>query len=198
LFAVGNILISDDLVDAPFACNLGACAGACCVHGDSGAPLEEEERAEVEAALEVVRSRLRPEAREVIRRRGPWEESSPGYYATTCVGDAECVFVVYDGPVAKCALQKAHDEGKVDFPKPISCHLYPIRIGQLGEYETLNYEKIEICSPAVAHGNRSRMKLPNFLRHPLVRKYGESWYQDFIDACSARREVLSGPNAVLK
>jgi Fe-S-cluster containining protein len=192
LFAVGNILISDDVVDAPFSCNLGACKGACCVQGDSGAPLEPDERAEVERALEVVRSSLRPEALAVIEAQGPWEESSPGYYATTCVGDAECVFVVYDGRVAKCAIQKAFHEGKLDFEKPISCHLYPIRVEDLGDYEALNYEQAPMCEPAIAHGRRTGALLPNFLRDPLVRKYGESWYRDFVDACEARREMLHG------
>ncbi len=192
MFAVGNILISDDVVAAPFACNLAACVGACCVQGDSGAPLEADERRELESVFEVVRPGLRPEALEVIRDRGVWEETSPGYYETTCVGDAECVFVVYDGPVAKCAIQKAHDAGKIEFPKPISCHLYPIRIDYLGDYETLNYEKAPICSSAVTHGSRSGSILPNFLRHPLVRKYGESWYAEFRDACIARREMLYG------
>jgi len=190
---VGNILISDDVVNAPFSCNLGACKGACCVQGDSGAPLEPEELEAVENALEVVRPTLRKEALAVIDAQGAWEETNPGYYATTCVGDAECVFVVYDGSVAKCSIQKAFHEGKLDFEKPISCHLYPIRIEDLGDYEALNYETASMCAPAIPHGKRTGMLLPNFLRDPLVRKYGESWYRDFVDACEARREMLFGP-----
>ncbi|MBO6574784.1 MAG: DUF3109 family protein [Rhodothermales bacterium] len=189
---MGNILISDDVVDAPFACNLGACHGACCVHGDSGAPLEEDELPLIEHALKVVGHTLRPEAREVIARKGPWEETSPGYYATTCVGDAECVFVTYDGPVAKCAIQKAQQEGRLEFAKPISCHLYPIRIEDLGDYEALNYERVDICKPAVPHGKRTGTRLPNFLRDPLVRRYGEDWYDLFIDACEERSRILNG------
>jgi hypothetical protein len=94
MFAVGNILISDDLLEAPFACNLGACRGACCVQGDSGAPLEADERERLEAVLPAVRNRLRPEALRVIEEKGTWEEVAPGEFATTCVGGAECVFVV--------------------------------------------------------------------------------------------------------
>jgi hypothetical protein len=168
MFAVENILISDDVLDAPFACNLGACLGGCCVQGDSGAPLEPEERAVLEQAVPKVRKHLRPEAREVIEERGVWEEIAPGRYATTCVGQAECVFVTYEGPVAKCALQKAHREGQLDFPKPISCHLYPIRAQQHGDYEILNYEQIPLCDPTfcvsrsrastVRHGMNSFVK----------------------------------------
>lgn len=192
MFAVDNILISDDLVGAPFACNLGACHGACCVVGDSGAPLEEDEIPLLEEALKVVQHQLRPEARRVIAEKGPWEETSPGYFATTCVGDAECVFVVYDGPVAKCAIQQAHQEGKVDFPKPISCHLYPIRVEDMGDYEALNYERVPICKPGIAHGKRTQTVVPRFLKEPLTRRYGEDWYALFVDACEERHRILQG------
>ncbi|MFT4603365.1 MAG: hypothetical protein ACI9W4_000079 [Rhodothermales bacterium] len=192
MFAVDNILISDDLIAAPFACNLGACHGACCVVGDSGAPLEEDELDAIEEALEIVGHTLRPEARAVIAEKGPWEETAPGYYATTCVGDAECVFVTYEGPVAKCSIQQAHNEGKLDFPKPISCHLYPIRVEELGDYETLNYERAPICKTGVKHGKKTGTLLPNFLKEPLVRKYGEEWYALFADACRERHRILQG------
>jgi len=192
MFAVGNILISDDLLRAPFACNLGGCHGACCVVGDSGAPVEDEERAELEAVLPIVRNRLRPEALAVIAQKGVWEETSPGQWATTCVGDAECVFVTYDGPVAKCAIQAAYHEGKTSFAKPVSCHLYPIRIERLGEYDAINYEQVEICRPGVKHGIRTETELADFLREPLVRKYGEAWYTEFTEVLAARREILLG------
>ena len=190
MFAVGNILISDDLLEAPFACNLGACHGACCVQGDSGAPLEADERERLEEVLPAVRHRLRPEAVEVIEECGVWEEVGAGQYATTCVGQAECVFVTYRGPVASCAIHEAALEGKVDWPKPISCHLYPVRIEGLGEYEALNYEQVGICEPGVRHGRREGAQLADFLRQPLVRRYGEAWYREFEAALAERRTVL--------
>ncbi len=98
MFAVDHVLISDDLLDAPFCCNLGACHGACCVKGDSGAPLEPEERARLEEILPEVRKNLRPEALKVIEQKGVWEEVGKEEYATTCVGGEECVFGTYDGP----------------------------------------------------------------------------------------------------
>src|SRR5690554_2143170 len=103
MFAVDDILISDAVLDAPFACHLGRCKGACCVIGDRGAPLEPEERAELERVLPTIEKDLRPEALRTIQRDGVWVEEEPGEYATTCVDGRECVFVVYDRGVAKCA-----------------------------------------------------------------------------------------------
>lgn len=187
MFAVGNILISDELLDAPFACHLAACHGACCVVGDAGAPLEPEERAGLEAVLPVVRDRLRPEALAVIEAKGVWEELDPGEFATTCVGDAECVFVVYDGPVAKCAIQAAGNEGLTDIPKPVSCHLFPIRVERIGDFQVVNYEKVSICRPGIRHGKSTRSQLASYLEEPLVRKFGDAWYREFAVALEERR-----------
>lgn len=190
MFVVDHVLVSDDLLDAPFTCNLGACHGACCVHGDSGAPLEPDERAELEAVLPKVRKHLRPEALDVIEREGVWEVTSDGDYATTCVNSRECVFVVYEGPVAKCAIQKAYQAGRVSFEKPISCHLFPVRIENYGEYDVLNYEQIDVCAPGRAYGCRTELQLVDFLRTPLERKYGAAWYQQLQATRQARREAL--------
>lgn len=192
MFAVENILISDDVLDAPFACHLGRCHGACCVHGDRGAPLEPDERADLERVLPIIRKDLRPEALAVIEREGVWVEDGPGEYATNCVDGRECVFVTYEGPVAKCAIQKAYHEGRVDFEKPISCHLFPIRIEEIGGTDVLNYERADLCAPAVTNGRRRGVQLFDFLRAPLTRKYGAAWYEAFRDACIERSAVLFG------
>jgi hypothetical protein len=196
MFAVDDILISDAVLDAPFTCHLGRCHGGCCVHGDRGAPLEPEERAELERALPVVASKLRPEAIDAIDEQGVWVEEEPGHYATTCVDGRECVFVVYDGdakhPVAKCALQQAYHAGRLDFEKPISCHLFPIRVEEVGGTEVLNYEQIDLCRPAVKHGRRQGVQLYDFLRAPLTRKYGPAWYDTFRATCVERAAVLYG------
>lgn len=190
MFVVDNILISDDLVDASFACNLSACLGACCVQGDSGAPLEESERKQLEDVLPVVRDQLRPEALDVIEAAGVWEKTSTGDYATTCVGTSECVFVRYQGPVAMCSIQEAYAEGKTTFEKPISCHLYPLRVTDLGEFDALNYEQIGICAPGLKKGVKQRLFLSDYLERPLVRKYGSDWYVRFREACEKRRLVF--------
>lgn len=190
MFVVGDALISDDLLDAPFACNLGACLGACCVQGESGAPLDAEERGMLEAVVPRVRKYLRPEALAVIEERGVWEEVEPGDYATTCVGQAECVFVTYDGPVAKCAIQKAYLAGRIDWPKPLSCHLFPVRIERVGDFEVLNYEKVEICAAARPYGQRHEIQLVDLLRDALIRKFGSPWYEAFREACQERLQAI--------
>lgn len=190
MFAVGNVLVTDELLDAPFACHLGACHGGCCVQGDSGAPLAPEERQELENILPQVRNDLRTEAIEIIDKDGVWEEIEPQRYATTCVNDAECVFVTYDGPVAKCAIEKAYFEGRISFRKPVSCHLYPLRAERYGDVDALNYEQIPLCKPAIKNGAENNIQLLEFLREPLVRKYGEAWYEQFRLACEERRKAL--------
>ena len=193
MFVVQDVLVSDRIVDAPFACNLGACHGACCVQGDSGAPLEEDELRRVEEALPRVKKYLRPEALSVIDESGVWEERKDGGHATTCVDGAECVFVTYEGPVAKCALQRAYHEGRISFPKPISCHLFPVRVERYGDHEALNYEEIALCVSARGNGRRQGMQLAEFLREPLIRKYGEQWYDEFLTACKERRAAFRPP-----
>lgn len=190
MFAVENVLVSDELLDAPFACNLNACKGGCCVQGDSGAPLEPEERKELENVLPQVQKYLRKEAIDIIKNNGVWEEIEPQRYATTCVDNAECVFVTYEGSIAKCAIEKAFFEGRVSFRKPVSCHLYPVRAERYGDVEALNYEKIPLCKPGIKNGAKNNIQLQNFLRDPLVRKYGEAWYEQFRLACEERRQAL--------
>lgn len=189
MIVIDNILISDDLIDAPFSCNLGACHGACCVKGDSGAPLDEDEIPALEAALKVVEHRLRPEARKVIDEVGVWEKTSTREYAVTCVGNSECVFVTYEGPIAKCAIEQAHEEGKSTFRKPISCHLYPVRIDDLGDFDALNYEQIEMCKSGVRCGTRNSIQLTDFLEDALTRKYGRKWVKNLKENVEHRRSV---------
>jgi hypothetical protein len=191
MFVVKDILVSDALMDAPFACDLGACLGGCCVQGDSGAPLELDELVELDMALPFVRDRLRPEALDVIDERGAWEETEPGHFATTCVDDAECVFVTYDRGIAKCSLQQAHASGEISFEKPVSCHLYPLRIEKIGEHVTVNYERIGLCQPGVINGERLGIQLSDVLRQPLVRRFGQEWFDEFQRVLAARREEVN-------
>ena len=205
MFAVDHVLVSDALLDAPFCCALSACGGGCCVEGDRGAPLEPEERRELERALPIVGPQLRPEAHEVIGREGVWEGTDREGYATTTVDGGECVFVAYrEGgpggrPIAVCAIQEAHVQGKLDWEKPLSCHLYPIRVETYGEgesrVEVLNYERIGMCDPAVPHGQGLGLQLADFLARPLARRYGEDWVRRFNAALQARRRELGiGPS----
>jgi len=198
MFAVDHVLVSDALLDAPFCCSLSACKGSCCVEGDRGAPLLPEERAELERALPIVGPRLRKEAHDVIGKEGVWEGNEREGYATTTVAGNECVFVVYRKGTAVCAIQEAHQQGKLDWEKPVSCHLYPVRVEAFGEgesrVEVLNYEQIEMCAPGIPHGRRLGLQLADFLSRPLARRYGDDWLVRFKAALRERREILGiGP-----
>ena len=190
MFVVDDILVSDEIALEPFCCNLGRCRGACCVQGDSGAPLDESELAQLDDVIPVTRKYMSAEALHLVDADGCWEDRGDGKYATRCLDTGECVFVTYDGDVARCAIQKAHEKGKASFPKPISCHLFPIRVENYGTYEVINYEWAAICDPARIAGRQSNTLMTTFLREPLVRKYGFEWFEKFQDACAERREVL--------
>jgi hypothetical protein len=191
MFVVNNVIVSDEIPLAQFSCLLSQCLGACCVQGEEGAPLATDELHRLEAVLPVVQKYLRPEALEEIEQKGVWEEIAPNRYATTCVEGEACVFVTYEGQVAHCAIQKAYYKGEVDWIKPISCHLYPIRISNYGGHEVLNYEQIGICAPARQCGCDHQVNLYEYLAEPLTRKYGAQWYQAFREACIQRAAELN-------
>ncbi len=200
MFAVGPVLVSDALLDAAFSCDLGACRGACCVDGERGAPLEPDELDRIDAALDIVASRLRPEALAAARRAGAWEGDERRGYATTTVSNRECVFVVLDNGIAKCAIQQAYHAGRLDWEKPISCHLYPIRVERFGDgpdaVDVLNYEQIDVCSPGRVNGRRNRVALARMLERPLTRRYGREWYTNFLHAWRQRRADLDVRDAL--
>ena len=201
MFAVDHVLVSDDLLEAPFACDLTACRGGCCVQGEAGAPVKDDERAALEAVYPVVEAMLTPEARRVVARGGVWEETGPGRYNTACVpagqhGAGACVFTTFERgpggrPIALCAIEKAQRAGQTDVEKPISCALYPVRIQSYGDLDVVNYERISLCDPARACGVRSGIELSDFLEGPLTRRYGAGWYGRFRDAVRERRAALS-------
>jgi hypothetical protein len=194
MFAIDHVLVSDDLIDAAFACDLGACHGACCVQGEAGAPLVRSELAGLERVVPSVEHLLTDEARAVIAERGPWEETFPGRLNTTCVPAGPCVFVTYEGPVAKCAIERAFREGRTDVHKPQSCHLYPVRIECYDEMEVLNYEQIPLCVGGRQRGGRLGILLADFLREPLARRYGDDWYARFRSHVAQKRAQKGLPD----
>lgn len=190
MFVVGSVWVEDAVAQARFCCALGACLGACCVQGEAGAPLTPDECATLERVVPAVRSLLQPEALDVIDAVGAWEEGAPGAYQTPCVGGGACVYVSYEGSIALCGLQKAHQDGQIAFPKPISCHLYPLRVGRTrAGQELLRYERIRCCAPARSTGVRQGTWLSDFLEDPLTRRYGAAWYAQFQDACRRHRSA---------
>jgi hypothetical protein len=185
MFVIGQALVEDDVGKASFCCDLDACKGACCcLEGGRGAPLEDCEVGEIRRAFPVVRGYLPDESLRVIDDRG-LVEGIPGDYTTPCVGNRECVYVYLDGDVAKCSFERAYLEGKISWRKPISCHLFPIRVRRFGE-DFVRYEQIDECAPGRARGENERIRLRHFLKVPLVRRFGEPWYESFLGESTKR------------
>lgn len=182
MIIVDDILLSDEFKDARFCCHVKKCLGACCVEGDAGAPLEEEEIALIEDSLEHIKPFMLDAGIEIVESRGVFDYDTTGEYVTPLIRDKDCAFVYYEGKIARCAIEKAHEEGKIEFQKPVSCHLYPVRISKGKQFEALNYHKWYICQPARTFGKKNGIRLYKFLANALIRKYGQSWYDKLVDA----------------
>ena len=182
-----NTLISDDVVGEAFVCDLHKCKGACCVEGDLGAPLEKEELARVEEVIPLVQEYLSKEAIAVLRQEGGYVLDEDGDYSTTTINGKECAFAFYDNQgILKCSIEQAHKDGKTDFKKPISCHLYPIRVGKYDQIEALNYDRWSICAPACDLGEKLKVPVYKFLKEPLIRRYGADWYEELCELVEAQ------------
>jgi hypothetical protein len=178
MIAIDKTLISEDLLDKKFVCDLNACKGACCVAGDSGAPLDLDELPILESVLEEVKPYMVKKGIKAIEKQGAYILDSDGDYTTTLVSEgAECAFVYFDEQkIAKCAIEKAFLEGKITWQKPISCHLYPVRITKHRNYEAVNYHKWSVCKPACECGGKLDVPVYKFLKNPLIRKFGKKWF----------------------
>ena len=179
LVEIQDKIISTQIFDKQFVCDLSACKGACCIEGDGGAPVTQEEVQIIEQNLTKILPYMRPEGIAAVSASGVVYEDADFEPATTLVNDKECAFVYFDQTkTAKCAIEKAHREGNIDFIKPISCHLYPIRTKKFSEYTALNYEKWDICAPACACGEKLEVPVFKFLKEPLIRAFGPEFYKE--------------------
>ncbi len=171
-------LLSEDIFEEYFCCDLTKCKGACCVEGDSGAPLEEEELALLEDNIDNIIPYMQPKGIESIQKYGVFVIDSEGDYTTTLIDGGECAFVFRDGDIVLCAIEKAFREGKIDNIKPISCHLYPIRRKRFANgFEGLNYNKWDICHSAVECGKERSCKVYEAVESGLKRAYGDTFYR---------------------
>lgn len=179
MIQIGDVVVSLDVVRENFFCDLNACKGECCIEGDAGAPVELDEVAKLEEVLPVIWDDLSPQAREVIDKQGVVYADRDGDLVTSIVNGKDCVFTCYDEKgYCYCAIEKAYRAGKVDFYKPVSCHLYPIRVGDYGPYKAVNYHRWSICKAAVLLGQQKKVAVYQFLKEPLIRKFGEAWYEE--------------------
>ena len=178
MISIKNTLVSEELLEQEFVCDLSACKGACCVEGDGGAPLNEEELETLELIYEDVKPYITEKGIKSIEAQGKWVVGQDGGKETPLVRGKECAYVFFDqNKIAKCAIEVAYREGKIKYKKPISCELYPVRVSSYSEFDAVNYHKWNICKPACDCGQKLKIPVYKFLKEPLINKFGLDWYK---------------------
>ena len=192
MIEVGSVLVHEDVVRENFVCNLKKCKGACCLEGDSGAPLNHDELHILDEIYPKVKPFMTAKGIATIEENGTYVTDFEGDYTTPCVDtNKECAYVTWENGITKCAIEKAYEYGAISWKKPLSCHLYPIRITKYPEFDVLNYDRWSICSPACSFGNELKVHVHEFLKEPLIRKYGEEWYRELEEAVEAYNSLQS-------
>lgn len=177
MIAIDNVLISDEIIDKKFVCDLSQCHGGCCVDGDAGAPLLSEELEQLEEVYVKVKPYLSDKSIKEIEKQGKYVIDNEKNYNTPIIEGGICVYGIVEDGIVKCGIEKAYNEHKTNFKKPISCHLYPIRIQQYNGYEALNYEPREkLCKPACMLGDKLQVPVYRFLKEAVIRKYDACFY----------------------
>lgn len=179
MIEIGRTILSRNIFEKHFLCDILKCKGACCIEGDSGAPLTDEEADIIERHYSAFENLLPEKHKKEIEKQGFSVIDSDGDQVTPLVDNRQCVYSYYNNKkILKCAIEKAHFDGKTDFRKPISCHLFPIRISEYKRFDAINYEELDICKPGRACGVSKKLLLYKFLKEPLTIKYGEEWYKE--------------------
>ncbi|KMQ67821.1 hypothetical protein ACM39_10780 [Chryseobacterium sp. FH2] len=178
MIQIDDKLISEDIFSEEFVCNLTKCKGACCVEGDVGAPLDKDELEILDNIFDKIKPYLTQEGIKALEEQGTWTtDPMDGMYVTPMVEGRECAYVTFDERgITKCGIEKAYEDGAIDWQKPISCHLYPIRITEYSAFTALNYHEWNVCSDACVLGKELQVPVYKFLKTPLIRKYGEEFY----------------------
>jgi hypothetical protein len=178
MLQIDRAIISFDVLEKKFVCDLSACKGACCVEGDSGAPLEDNETKIIEEIYPVVEKYMTEEGKMAVAEQGKWIVDYDGDKVTPLVKNKECAYTYRSKEgIVLCAIEKAFLEKEIDFQKPISCHLYPIRIKSYKEFDAVNYQANQLCVAACVNGEKLGVPVYKFVKTPLIRKYGEEWYK---------------------
>lgn len=179
MFQIGDTIVGIDVVEKSFICDLEACKGACCIEGDAGAPVLDSEVEVLKDIIPIVWDDLSEKAKVEIQKNGPVYQDEDGDIVTAIIDGKDCVFTYYDeSGTCKCVIEKAYREGRTDFYKPISCHLYPIRLQKYRDFIAVNYHKWQICNAALCLGQKEDVRVYQFLKEPLVRTFGEEWYEE--------------------
>lgn len=182
MLIVGDVLVSDELIEKCFCCDLAVCKGACCIEGDAGAPVKPEEVSDLSEHYPIFKKYMTEEGISVVETAGdPFVFNGTGEFETPLVpSNKACAFVCYENGMAMCAIEKAFLKGEIPFRKPISCELYPIRASRVGKYIALNYHHWDICRCARTKGDELKLPAYQFLKAPLIRAFGEDWYEELL------------------
>lgn len=191
MFQLGNTIVSEDVLEKEFVCNLSACHGACCVDGDAGAPLTEDETKILEHIYPKVKPLLRPEGVAAIEAQGTWVVGTDGDLETPLIDNRDCAYVIFDGPTALCGIEQAYNQKLIDWKKPVSCHLYPIRIKEFSSFSAVNYDKWDICDPACTLGKELEVPVYKFVKEALIRRFGADWYAE-LETIAEQWKLQSG------
>ncbi|GGW37952.1 DUF3109 family protein [Arenibacter certesii] len=179
MFQLGKTIVSEEIIENDFVCNLTACKGTCCVDGEAGAPLVDKETEILVDIYRDVKPFLRPEGIAEIEKQGAFIRGEDGEWETPLVNGSECAYAIFtEKGTAKCGIEKAYEEGATKFKKPVSCHLYPVRVREYSELTAVNYHRWEICDPACSLGSELQVPIYKFVKDGLIRKFGEKWYAE--------------------
>ena len=186
MIIIDNTIVFQEFIDARFVCDLSRCKGECCVAGDAGAPLEEEEIGMLEDNLDDIKPFMNEKGLAVVEKEGVFDYDEASNLVTPLVNDAECAFVVFRNEIAYCAIEQAFYAGKSNFLKPISCHLYPIRLVEKNGFTHIQYHQWSVCVSAVKQGNKQGIPLYEMLKSALIRRFGAEWYNKFLNTIANR------------
>jgi hypothetical protein len=188
MLRIGDTIFSFDILEKRFKCNLPECLGNCCRYGDSGAPLMESEVIILHEIWSKIKPYLRPEGIKVIEKKGTSTADAEYEFVTPLIGKEECAYTILDGNIFMCGIEKAWSEGKINFRKPLSCHLFPVRIKQFSDFRAVNYEEWSVCSSACDKGREEGVYIYEFLKEPLIRALGEETYKELCIAATELRK----------
>ncbi len=189
MFQLGKTLVSEDIIEKDFVCNLSTCKGACCIDGDAGAPLEEEEVQILKDIYPKVKPFMRPEGIKAVEAQGTSIVTNDNDLETPLINDADCAYVTFNEKgTALCAIEEAYNKGDIDWKKPISCHLYPIRVQDYSEFSAVNYHRWSICDDACTLGAELQVPIYKFVKEALVRKFGQDWYTELEKVAASQKK----------
>lgn len=189
MFQLGKTIVSEEIIENDFVCNISACKGACCVDGEAGAPLDTDETKILEEIYPKVKPFLRKEGIKAIEKQGAFVKGFDGEWETPLVNNSECAYVIFDEKgTTLCGIEEAYNQGEVSWKKPISCHLYPIRVKQYSEFAAVNYHKWHICNDACLLGKELQVPIYKFAKQALIRKFGKDWYAELEEVATSHKK----------